>query len=276
MGNSQVGKLGDEIFVACVNNDISKLLKLCGEIESINSNLEISTKLLDKHCFSLEWKPCLLHLLVELDRLDMMDYLNAAFDFIDMDVRDDTGFTPLILSIKKRDINAVNTLIKQGASVDLSNMYDMRDSPLHYAVNQGDFTIVELLITYRVNVNTANIEGMTPLMYSCQSNNPGIIEYLLENGADPIIRDNYNNSSLHYALKSNVDRSTIELLLRSCDPYTILLDKNASGETLDGLLKSNDLYSSDIFLGKSTNRDNSSILPEISTARDLTLDFRLA
>lgn len=275
MGNSQVGKLGDEILVACVNNDTSKLLKLCGDLESINTNLEISTRLLDKYCLSVEWKPCVLHLLVEFERLDMMDYLNAAFDFIDMDVRDDTGFTPLILSIKKRDINAVNTLIKQGASVDLSNMYDMGDSPLHYAVNQGDFTIVELLITYHANLNSVNIEGMTPLMYSCQSNNSGIIEYLIENGADPIIRDRYNNSSLHYALKSNLARSTIELLLSSCDPYTILFDKNASGETLDDLLKSSDLYSSDIFLGKSTHRDNS-ILPEISTARDLTLDFRLA
>jgi len=276
MGNSQVGKLGDEILVACVNNDISKLLKLCGELESINSNLEISTRLLDKYCLSVEWKPCVMHLLVEFERLDMMDYLNAAFDFIDMDVRDDTGFTPLILSIKKRDINAVYNLLKQGASVDMSNMYDMGDSPLHYAVNQGDFTIVELLITYRANVNSVNIEGMTPLMYSCQSNNSGIIEYLLENGADSIIRDKYNNSSIHYALKSNVARSTIESVLRSCDPYTILFDKNASGETLDDLLKSSDLYSSDIFLGKSTNRDNSTILPEISTARNSTLDFRLA
>lgn len=276
MGNSQTTKLGDDILSSCAQNDPYKLLKLCSQLEDFNTNLTISSSLLDEYNLSVDWKPSVLHLLVVFDQLELMEYLKEAFENIDLDVNDDIGFTPLLLSIKKRNINLVNSLLQLGASVNLSNKFDLNDSPLHYAVNLGDFTLVELLLSWSANPNLVNIEGMTPLMYSCQSNTPGIIEFLVEHSADPILRDNYGNSSIHYAIKSGVSRSIIDLLLLNCDHHSILLDKNASGETLEELLKSRGSHSVDC-IDKTTENENS-ILPNLNTTfrdRELTIDYKL-
>lgn len=277
MGNSQSTKLGDDILMSCIKNDPSKLLQVCSKLEDLNSNLQISSSLLDKYNLSIDWNPCVLHLLVEFDKLEMLDYLSEAFDNIDLDVKDNIGFTPLILSIQKRNLNLVNSLLERGASVDLCNKYDIYDSPLHYAVNLGEFPLVELLVRWKALINSANIEGMTPLMYSCQANKTSIIEFLIENSADPIIKDSYGNSSIHYAIISGVDRSIIDFILLNCDHHCILYDKNASGETLEQLLKSYTSYSPESYMGKTTERDNA-ILPDMNTTfrdRDLTIDYKI-
>lgn len=73
---------------------------------------------------------------------------------------------------------------------------------LHQAVKAGDIKLVKGLLKKGVLVNTVNNKQVTPLMIAAASGNDEIMQLLLINGADPDMRDIYQNTALHYAISS--------------------------------------------------------------------------
>ncbi|XP_014789065.1 serine/threonine-protein phosphatase 6 regulatory ankyrin repeat subunit B [Octopus bimaculoides] len=66
----------------------------------------------------------------------------------------------------------------------------------------GDFQEVKRGIEIRpVNINQTNSLGQTFLMAACERGRTDIINFLIDTGADLEMRDAYDNTVLHYAVK---------------------------------------------------------------------------
>ena len=90
---------------------------------------------------------------------------------------------PLIDAVKAQDINAVRTLLKQGA--DVNGPLADGATALHWAAYRDDVPIADALIRAGASVNVANQLGITPLMLACHNGSPAMADLLLKAGADP-------------------------------------------------------------------------------------------
>ncbi|KRF03381.1 hypothetical protein ASG89_23360 [Paenibacillus sp. Soil766] len=121
------------------------------------------------------------------------------------------GMTPLMQVSSKKQLGLVNKMLAMGADPNLGR--GALIAALHPYAN-SDLTdesvqIVENLIAYKADVNTANADGETPLMSVVFASTPQsrqIVQMLLEHGADPLLM-----------LKSNW--SGLTPLMRAVDPY---------------------------------------------------------
>lgn len=88
----------------------------------------------------------------------------------------------LINAVKQGRRDVVQTLIKQGASVNVAEPDGT--TPLHWAVRGADREMVELLIARGANVKAANRYGQTPILLAATNGDALILERLLKAGAD--------------------------------------------------------------------------------------------
>jgi ankyrin repeat protein len=85
------------------------------------------------------------------------------------------------------DIQEIDRLILSGYDVNFFD--DMGYAPLHHAVEGKKVEAIEVLLRHGalVNANDDATIGETPLALAVQSEHPGIVNLLLESGADPDI-----------------------------------------------------------------------------------------
>lgn len=69
-----------------------------------------------------------------------------------------------------------------------------------------------ILFSHRCDVNLTDDVGFTPLHYAVLSNSPDIVAALLENGANPAIRDNLKMTPLQYSREKVGDMLYIHTL----------------------------------------------------------------
>ena len=100
-----------------------------------------------------------------------------------LDIRDETGDTPLMCAIRNKNIKSLSILLKNGAS---PNFPDIRGwFPLHFATQKENIEMIELLVKNDANINQQDgMDGRTPLAVSIGTQNKIIIDYLLKQGAD--------------------------------------------------------------------------------------------
>lgn len=132
--------------------------------------------------------------------------------------------------MKDRDIhfNAINNNIielkkniEDGVDIDVLGEY--ASTPLHYACREGNFEIVKFLIEEGANVNLKNnYSTIYPIFDAIGSINNqkkylSIIKLLIENGADINKVDSFGNTLLYHAIeKENIE--LIKLLIQlGCD-----------------------------------------------------------
>ena len=113
------------------------------------------------------------------------------------------GDTPLIVALSMHMPKVAHYLIEQGAAVDKLNN-DMQ-SPLMYASGIPIFQhidIVRMLLDHdaKSTINHVDRNGNSALHWASF---PEIAELLLENGADPMIRNNEGRTPLEHARKNN-------------------------------------------------------------------------
>lgn len=97
----------------------------------------------------------------------------------------------------------LNYAIENGADVNFKDSFN--SSPLYYAAKHQNFDCVKILIENGANVNEKNREGNTALLSllapathtdssATQKVNTNIFWYLIDNGANIYIRNDYNSS----------------------------------------------------------------------------------
>lgn len=110
---------------------------------------------------------------------------------------------------------AISTNVSEASNLKLPvkdqiNSLVYVESPLHYAVCDGDIESVKKLIKYGTNVNKLS-RDMSPLMLAARFNKFEIIKILLANGAKPGLENEKGFKALHYAEYAKANES-IEIL----------------------------------------------------------------
>ena len=133
-----------------------------------------------------EWN--LLHSAAEggdVSIIEMM--LSLGFD---VNSKDSLGTTPLMVAAAKGKKQAVDFLLTKGADPSLRTLIGR--NLLHAAVEGGDVSIVETVLSLGIPVDSTDKDGLTPSMIavSVLSNNKlETLEFLLRNGADPLLKN---------------------------------------------------------------------------------------
>jgi len=76
----------------------------------------------------------------------------------------------------------IRALIKQRVNINTPQPDGM--TPLHWATYHDDLEIAQLLVRAGANVKAANRYGVTPLSLACTNGNAALVEMLLKSGAD--------------------------------------------------------------------------------------------
>ncbi|UZP40540.1 hypothetical protein NXS19_008356 [Fusarium pseudograminearum] len=94
-------------------------------------------------------------------------------------------------------------LLKYGADPDLTPEGAVT-TPLIQAVTRGDLDMVKLLVEYKVTIDKGetSVWSRTPMHVAVDSKKPAIVQYLLEQGADPNVRDSEGVPPIASAVKA--------------------------------------------------------------------------
>lgn len=127
----------------------------------------------------------------------------------DINHRDSSGQTPLVMACigKRKDI--VRWLIEIGADVDKRTCEG--PTPLMWACSSGYRGMADMLLYKGANIDKADYEGRTPVMWCRKQGESGIFDLLIYKGANLNKRDNSGWSPLMWATYYGL-LSTVEVL----------------------------------------------------------------
>lgn len=138
--------------------------------------------------------------------------------------------TPIQLAYKNKNLKVIPPLLKHGANIH--ELFDEEEiSTLHIAADLDDPDLIEFLISKKIDVDTQNKSGMTPLMFACRKNNLRAMECLINKGVSIHIRDQKGLQPIHFAAQSG-HFEAVKLLLKA---RPALISSHATG-TNDTLL----------------------------------------
>ena len=161
------------------------------------------------------------------------------------------GLTPAYLfrSVANKNEMGVLAMLKGGVSPNIVN--EKGNTPLIVSASLGDLPSLQDLLAYRANVNAANKEGNTALIYAARYNHPDVIKMLLtpqtmQVPLDVNAQNKVGETALYWgAAKGNVE-VVKRLLAAGADPtiaannglvpYAVA-QKNGRGQVLEWLNK---------------------------------------
>ncbi len=137
-----------------------------------------------------------LHLMAQMNNSDNLDIiLNAS----NADILNRFGATPLHYAAKTDAKEAATSLIKKGASLDIT-CFAMKNSPIHVAAACNSAQVANLLIENDVNHNVRNISEETPLFLAAATGSISVLKILLSTGAEIDARNIYGQTPLYIAV----------------------------------------------------------------------------
>ena len=117
---------------------------------------------------------------------------------MDVNSCDDLGTPMLNIAVRNDHEDIVKYLIDLGADINVSSQ-DRGYSPVMDAVWKGNTSITELLIKKGANLNTLSKDGQSNLVLAVGADRIPIVKLLVENGADPDVKDQMGMSAYNYA-----------------------------------------------------------------------------
>ena len=135
------------------------------------------------------------------------------------------GETPLHLASNGATghVTIAATLIAAGANVNATNF--SRNTPLHFAAEDGHASIVSLLIAATASLDLKNsVEGRTPLYLSARNGHVFVVSMLIAAKASLDAQDKYGDTPLHQA--ANYGRVSIADMLIAAGADVNVKDRN--------------------------------------------------
>lgn len=152
--------------------------------------------------------------------IELLNYIYANKIDTDINFRYGAGETPLFIdAIDERNPNEfILRLYELGADISLSDKLNL--NALYSAGKNNNFEIVKFLVEKGVSIDQVNYRGETPLFYAAVDfcydeeieERIKIIEYLIENGADPKVRDEDGRSIVEYCILGDRSEKYLERL----------------------------------------------------------------
>lgn len=117
-------------------------------------------------------------------------------------ITDKNENTALHLAVMSRDINLVK-IISQN-KINFNSQNSSGETPLHIACRLSLFDIIEFLISKNVDMNVQEYElHATPLHYACYSGNKYAINILLDGDCNVNCQDIDGNTPIHYCIMND-------------------------------------------------------------------------
>ena len=132
----------------------------------------------------------------------------------DINGKDHEGLTAIMYAVRGGHHVTLSALLKRAAKLDICD--NVGRSALHHCFLKPvpHAKCAKIMIKYGVDINQQDSEGVTSLMLACQQCSKadiGLIKFLLDCGANPIIQDNEGKDSFDYCA---FDAEYVKALMR--------------------------------------------------------------
>lgn len=173
----------DDFFNAVKQDNARKVKELL--ISGFDANTPDREGLSGLHLAVLEPSPKAALVLIEWVKTDV-NQLNKK------------GESALMLAALKGNQQIAEKLIKKGGDVNKTGW-----TPLHYAATGGWVPIINLLLENSAYIDAGSPNGTTPLMMAAMYSTSAAVNFLLQEGADPAIKNQQKLTALDFAQRGN-------------------------------------------------------------------------
>ena len=104
------------------------------------------------------------------------------------------GESPLMLAAIKGHVELAQKMIQKGADINKTGW-----TPLHYAASTGQLKMIGFLLEQNAYIDAESPNGTTPLMMASLYANPESVQLLLDQGADPMLKNEQGLTALQFA-----------------------------------------------------------------------------
>lgn len=108
------------------------------------------------------------------------------------------GESPLMLAAIKGELALAELLVKNGADVNKTGW-----TPLHYAASNAHLPVIKLLLENHAYIDAESPNGTTPLMMASMYGNAAAVQLLIDEGADPMLKNSQGLTATQFAVKAN-------------------------------------------------------------------------
>lgn len=127
-----------------------------------------------------------------------------ASSSLDVNAENASGETPLMMAALRGDLTWATRLIERGAKVHREGW-----APLHYAATGPEPKIVGLLLDRGAPIDAPSPNRSTPLMMAARYGSESSVKLLLEEGADPTLKNEQGLTALDFAGLGNRKESAV-------------------------------------------------------------------
>lgn len=120
---------------------------------------------------------------------------------VQVEYRNAKGESPLMMAALKGKPELVRRLIERRAEVNKPGW-----APLHYAAThpgENSVAVVRLLLEHHAYIDAESPNRSTPLMMAAHYGHPRVVRLLLEEGADPLLKNELGLSAIDFAHRAN-------------------------------------------------------------------------
>uniref|UniRef100_A0A6U5XLL6 Uncharacterized protein n=1 Tax=Guillardia theta TaxID=55529 RepID=A0A6U5XLL6_GUITH len=103
--------------------------------------------------------------------------------------------SPLQIAVLRNLPEMVRILVNGQADINYTN--SRKETALHFAAQKNRMECLKILMKERPNLDIQNVDGHTPLMVAAKAGYSEPVKYLVDNGADPYLKDLRNRMALH-------------------------------------------------------------------------------
>jgi uncharacterized protein len=138
-----------------------------------------------------------------------------AWPKTNVEIRTDHDESPLMMACLRGELELAKELIDRGADVNKPGW-----TPLHYAATNGHLDIMELLFANSAYIDAESPNGTTPLMMAAQYASAAAVKRLLDEGADPTLKNQLGLSAIDFAYRAGRTESAdlIAAAIRNTKP----------------------------------------------------------
>ena len=118
---------------------------------------------------------------------------------VNVEARNAQDESPLMMAALKGNLEAVKALLARDADVNKTGW-----APLHYAASAGSrqhVAIIALLLENHAYIDATSPNGTTPLMMAAQYGSNEAVQLLLDEGADPTLKNQLGLTAADFALR---------------------------------------------------------------------------